>query len=96
MSGARLFYGCEMDNPILRPGFASLESRSYDSEVNEPQLPGSGFDGLDDTEAAAVWETYHLCLRCIHQHVCKWATTQDAPILIGRCLSFVARDPQSS
>lgn len=78
---------------MLRPGFATIEQSSDTPAVQRPS--GGGFDGLSDVEASALWEAAHLCLRCVHQHVCKWATTSEAPIVIARCLSFVARDGAS-
>jgi len=67
---------------VLKPGFASL-----DADVSTD----SGFaDDVSSEEASAIWHRFHLCFRCENQPICKWATTEEAPVVIARCLSFVA------
>lgn len=45
-------------------------------------------------ELKAIWREKHLCLRCIHQTMCKIGTAIDAHlfIVISQCLAFI---PQS-
>lgn len=74
---------------MLRPGFASVDVG--DSSEQLDVVVDSGFeDAADAQEASAIWHRFHLCLRCVHQPICKWATTEEAPVVIARCLSFVA------
>ena len=74
---------------MLKPGFASLDADAPDERLDVSK--DSGFaDAANSEEASAIWHRFHLCFRCENQPICKWATTEEAPVVIARCLSFVA------
>jgi hypothetical protein len=75
---------------VLKPGFASIDVDAHASEQFEVAADSGFADAADADEASAIWHEYHLCLRCAHRPICKWATTEEAPVVIARCLSFVA------
>jgi hypothetical protein len=70
----------------LKPGFASAEV--VDESESTPGSVGSGFEGLTEAQCSALWAREHLCLRCVHAHLCKWCTGEDVPVVIGKCMAF--------
>ena len=77
----------------LKPGFASQEPVQAEIVSDVPVsglLARAHYAGLQPEEASATWEREHLCTKCLHAQVCKYAAdTDEALVVISRCLGFL-------